>query len=57
MATLTLKNLPSRLHEKLKKRALQNHRSLNREVISCLETSLGSQKVDVEAFLFKVRKL
>ena len=45
MATLTLKNVPDDLHRRLKARAEQNHRSLNREAIRCLEASV---RLDVE---------
>lgn len=40
MATLTLKNVPDDLYRRLKARAEQNHRSLNREAIRCLEASV-----------------
>jgi plasmid stability protein len=42
MATLTLKNVPDDLYRRLKARAEQNHRSLNREAIRCLEASVTS---------------
>ena len=42
MATLTLKNVPDDLHRRLKARAEQNHRSLNREAIRCLEASVAT---------------
>ena len=42
MATLTLKNVPDDLHRRLKARAEQNHRSLNREAIRCLEESVAA---------------
>ena len=34
MATITLKNIPADLHRKLKKRAEEHHRSLNKEIIA-----------------------
>ena len=37
MATLTIKNVPADLHERLKQRARQNRRSLNNEIIALLE--------------------
>ena len=51
MATLTLKDLPVDLHRKLKARAEQNGRSLNREVIECLEASFGAAVIDVDAVI------
>lgn len=52
MATLTLKNVPDDLHRRLKARAEQNHRSLNREAIRCLEESVadGAPPAADEAF-------
>ncbi len=41
MPSITLKELPARLHEQLKRRATANHRSLNREVIATLEEALA----------------
>ncbi len=48
MPSLTLKGLPRPLHLALKKRAEQNHRSLNREILATLESVLtpGSRPVD-----------
>ena len=34
--TITLKNIPADLHRELKKRAEENHRSLNKEVLATL---------------------
>ena len=57
MATITLKNIPEQLHKKIKQRAVQHHRSLNREIISCLERALGSSPVDTEALITRARDL
>ena len=37
MATLTIKNLPDELYQELKRRAQENRRSLNGEVVHSLE--------------------
>lgn len=42
MATLTIRNLPDELHERLKLQAKQNRRSLNQEVIADLVAKVGS---------------
>ena len=55
MATLTIKNIPDELYERLKRSAAQNRRSINSEVIVCLEKALGSRPIDPEAFLADVR--
>jgi plasmid stability protein len=39
MATITLKNIPTDLHRKLKKRAEEHHRSLNKEIIASLKSA------------------
>ena len=36
MSTITLKNIPVRVHERLKVRAALHHRSLNGEILECL---------------------
>ena len=41
MATITLKNIPADLHRELKKRAEENHRSLNKEIIATLKSATG----------------
>jgi antitoxin FitA len=53
--TITLKDIPPRLHRELKTRAETHGRSLNTEIIACLETSTHSSPVDVEALLTRAR--
>ena len=49
MATITLKEVPEELRDLLKKRAEGNRRSLNQELLYCLERVVGfSPKVDQE---------
>jgi hypothetical protein len=43
MATLLLRNLPDDLYQRLKQRALQNHRSLASEALALLENALAPQ--------------
>ena len=57
MKSLTLKNIPDDLHQRLKQRASRHHRSLNSEILASLESSLRSQPVDAEAYIARVRKL
>jgi plasmid stability protein len=49
MLNLTLKNIPSGLHQRLKARAELHHRSLNREILALLESLLEAPSVDVVA--------
>ena len=57
MATLTIKNVPEPLVRRLKRRAAAHRRSLNLEVISCLETTVQATPVDAETLLARVRAL
>jgi len=57
MATITLKNIPEQLYQKLKKRAAQHYRSLNSEVIVCLQNTLGSKQVDPDILVERARVL
>jgi plasmid stability protein len=57
MATLTIKNVPEKLHRRLKQSAAEHRRSVNGEVIACLERQLMSRRVDPEEFLEEVRQL
>ena len=57
MATITIKNIPDELHDALKKKASMQHRSLNSEIIACLEASIRSLPVDLESFLHKTQVL
>jgi plasmid stability protein len=54
MATLTIKNVPEKLHKRLKESAAQHRRSLNSEAITCLESVLVGQRVDPKEFLAHV---
>jgi hypothetical protein len=48
MATITLKNIPNTLYERLKYFAKLRHRSLNSEIIFNLEKSVGLAEEDPE---------
>src|SRR5687767_4239387 len=54
---VTIKDLPARIHRKLKRRAGANKRSLNREVIDILEQAVQSTPLDVEATLAEFARL
>lgn len=55
--TLTLKNIPDALYGRLKQAADAHRRSLNSEVIVCLEAMLLPQKAPVEERLARARQL
>jgi plasmid stability protein len=48
MVTITIKGIPKDTHRELKKRAAAHRRSLNSEVITVLESSVGlvPQEID-----------
>jgi len=52
MATLTLKNVPEDLVRRLKTQAAQHRRSLNQEVITCLEQRV--ERADPERLLAEI---
>jgi plasmid stability protein len=57
MATLTIKNLPDVIYRRLKRQAVQHRRSLNQEIIACLERSTGSAPFDPATVLARAREL
>ena len=57
MPAITLKNVPLALYRRLRRQAVDHHRSLNREAILCLERSLGAHEMDPEAFLVRLDAL
>jgi hypothetical protein len=57
MPTITVKNIPPELCEQLKQSARANRRSINSEVIVCIERAVGCRKVDPEAMIARARAL
>ena len=57
MATLTIRKVPDTLYERLRSRASENRRSINSEVIVCIEKVVGTRKRDVEAILARAEAL
>ena len=57
MATITVKNIPEDLYERLKESARAHRRSINSEIIVCIERVIGTHKIDVEAMLAEAEKL
>jgi plasmid stability protein len=55
--TLTVKNMPSKLYDRLKRSAKEHHRSLNAEIIACVERVLEPAAVDAEEYLAKLDAL
>jgi len=57
MATITVKNIPPEIYEKIKQSAALNRRSINSEIIACLERVFSSQPADPEVWLATARRL
>ncbi|MDX2206493.1 MAG: Arc family DNA-binding protein [Gemmatimonadales bacterium] len=55
MPTLTIKGLPDPIYERLKAQADAHRRSLNGEIIMCLERAVSAARFDSEAWLAEVR--
>lgn len=57
MRNMTIKGIPDSLYRRIKKRAAENRRSLNREVIVCLDQSVAGSPIDPKAFLADIDAL
>jgi len=57
MATMTVKDVPEKLHRRLKARAAAHRRSLNSEVIACLEATAGARRLDPDTLLARAASL
>ena len=57
MYSITVKNIPDEVYEKLKRSARRNRRSINNEIILILERSLQSKQMAPEAFLARARQI
>jgi antitoxin FitA len=57
MTTLTLKNIPDDLYERLKQSAEENRRSINSEILVCLEKTLRPTRVSLSDVLERAQRL
>lgn len=55
MPTLTIKGLPDPLYRRLKQQAAAHRRSLNGEIIVCLERAVGAGRPDPRSWLAQAR--
>lgn len=55
--TITLKDVPDELYDRLKAAAQSHHRSIDSEAIACIEQVLTPARLSVEERLERVRKL
>jgi len=57
MATVTVKNIPDELYERLKTVAEINRRSINSEIIVCIENAVTSRRINPDEVLENARRL
>ena len=57
MPSITVKNVPADLYERLKQSAQANRRSINAEIIVCIERAVSSHPVDPEVVIARARRL
>ncbi len=57
MPALTIKNIPDDLYSRLKEAAQAHRRSMNSEILYCVERTLVPHKVDVSEHIAVARKL
>ena len=57
MPNITVKNIPPELYRLLKKNAEVNRRSINSEIIVCIERALRSRRINPNDIIANARKL
>ena len=56
MTSVTIKNIPDELVERLKREAVKEHRSLNKQIIATLEHAVPLASADAKERLDRARK-
>ncbi len=57
MASITVKNIPDELYTKLKISASLNRRSINNEMIHCIESVLMPQRLSVSEKIMRAKRI
>lgn len=57
MPSITVKNIPELLYQKIRDRAKAQHRSINSEIIACLEHSTQANYVATDEILYQARRM
>jgi len=57
MPSITIRDLPDRLHARLRERAARHRRSLNAEIVHTLDEATVPDSADVEATLAELQRL
>ena len=57
MRNITVKNIPDDVYDQLKQSAKNNRRSINQEIIVCIESSVQGTVIEPQLFLENARRL
>ena len=57
MPNITVKNIPKSIYNKLKQQADAQHRSMNSQIIACLEQSVEPKRVSPDEILRQARTM
>ena len=57
MPSLTVKNIPDSLYTRLKEAAQAHHRSMNSEILYCVERTIGTHKISASEYIAVARTL
>jgi len=57
MATITVKNIPDDLYARLKRAAQRHRRSINSEIIVCIERAVCSRRISGDEVLAQAQQL
>ena len=57
MPSITVKNIPEEIYDRVREQAKAHHRSINSEIIACLEQTVKSQQVSTDDILQEARRL
>ena len=57
MESITIENVPDELYERIQQAALSNRRTMNKQIILCLERNFGMHTDDVQMILERTQQL
>ncbi|HLR32750.1 MAG TPA: Arc family DNA-binding protein [Fodinibius sp.] len=57
MPSITVKNIPEEIYDRVREQAKAHHRSINSEIIACLEQTVASHQVSTDDILQEARRL
>jgi len=57
MPSITVKNIPDSIYNKLKQQAQAQHRSMNSEIIACLERTVEPKRILPDEILRQARMM